>query len=258
MRALFALLIGLTSLIGLFPASAQDATPVAEPTSAAHTNLRYFLPYTPDGLAADLTVVAETSGVCLFPSLADVGRPDAWACMDLDTNEIFDPCFEDPFAPSDELGELVCVASPFSPDVLRFHLTQPLQRMKDLSAEDGSASQVPPDAQQPPGVPQPPMPPPAGSEAVGPEEPARAPNERADVVIDPLEIPWALELANGSRCGLLTGATAVLAGQRINYGCDDGGLVIGEVDRSAVMWTVAYLADGASATNLVDVVTAWT
>jgi hypothetical protein len=251
MRTLFALLIGLTSLIGVFPASAQDATPTVETASAARTNLRYFLPYTPDGLAAGLNVVAETSGVCLFPSLADVGRPDAWACMDLDTNEIFDPCFEDPFAPSDGLGDLVCVASPFSPDVLRFSLTEPLQRMKDFPAEDGSAPRPPPDAPQPPMSP-------AGPEAVGPDEPAPAPDERADVVIDPLEIPWALELANGSRCGLLTGATAVLAGQRINYGCDDGGLVIGEVDRSAAMWTVAYLADGASATDLVDVVTAWT
>ena len=93
---------------------------------------------------------------------------------------------------------------------------------------------------------------------MGPEEPAPAPDERADDVIDPLAIPWALELATGSRCGLLTGATAVLAGQRINYGCDDGGVVIGEVDRSTPMWTVAYLADGASASDLVDVVTAWT
>jgi hypothetical protein len=241
MRTLFALLIGLTSLVGVFPGSAQEATPAAETVSAARTNLRYFLPYTPDGLAADLNVVAETSGVCLFPSLADVGRPDAWACMDLDTSEIFDPCFENPFAPSDELGELVCVASPFSPDVQRFSLTEPLQRMKDLSAEDGSAP-PPPGAPQPPAAAQPPMPRPAKSKPVGPEEPAAAPDESADVVIDPLEIPWALELANGSRCGLLTGATAVLAGLRINYGCDDGGLVIGEVDRAGAMWTVFYLA----------------
>lgn len=239
MRALFALLIGLISLSGVFPASAQDATPVAETVTAARTNLRYFLPYSPDGLAADLNVVAETSGVCLVPSLADVGRPDAWVCTDLDTNEIFDPCFENPFAPSDELGELVCAASPFSPDVRRFSLTQPLQRLKDLSAEDGSGAEPALNA------PQPSMPPPA-------------PDERADAVIDPLEIPWALELANGSRCGLVTGATAVLAGQRINYECDDSGLVIGEVDRSGAMWRVAYLADGASATNQVDVLTAWT
>lgn len=236
MRALFALLIGLTSLSGIFPASAQDATPVVETATVARTNLRYFLPYTPDGVAADLNVVAETSGACLVPSLADVGRPDAWACTDLDTNEIFDPCFEDPFALSDELGELMCAASPFSPDVRRFSLTQPLQRMKDLSAAG---------AQPAPNAPQPPLPRPA-------------PDERANAVIDPLEIPWALELANGSRCGLVTGATAVLAGQRINYECDDGGLVIGEVDRSAAMWRVAYLADGTSATDQVDVLTAWT
>lgn len=239
MRTLLALLIGLTSLLGVFLTSAQEATPAAAPASVARTNLRYFLPYSADGLAADLNVVAETSGVCLHPSLADVGRPDAWACLDPETNEIFDPCFEDPFASREELGELACATSPFSPDVRRFSLTQPLQRMKDHSADGGSAPQPPPSA------PQPPMPLPA-------------PDERVDVVIDPLEIPWALELANGSRCGLLTGATAVLAGQRINYGCDDGGQVIGEVDRSAAMWNVAYLAEGASATDQIDVVTAWT
>lgn len=250
MRVLIALLIGVTSLVGVFPAIAQEATPAAEPAGAERTNVRYFLPYTPDGLAADLTEVGEASGVCLFPSLANVGRPDAWACMELETSEILDPCFEDPFPPMDEPAQLACVASPFSPEVVRFTLTQPLQRLKEGAPEDAGASQGP-------GAPQPAMPPASGPGG-GPDAQDAAPAEAAAEAIDPREIPWALELANGTRCGLLTGATAVLAGQRINYGCEDGGFVLGEVDHALPMWTVTYLAEGASATDLVDVVTAWT
>lgn len=250
MRVLIALLIGVTSLVGAVPASAQEATPTAESASAKRTNVRYFLPYTPDGLAADLTEVGEASGACLFPSLADVGRPDAWACMELETSQILDPCFENPFPPLDEPAQLACVASPFSPEVVRFTLTQPLQRFKEGATEDAAAPQGP-------GAPQPPMPPASGPGGAPDAEDA-APADVAAEAIDPREIPWALELANGTRCGLLTGATAVLAGQRINYGCEDGGFVLGEVDHALPMWTVTYLAEGASATDLVDVVTAWT
>src|SRR5260370_24614519 len=31
--------------------------------------------------------------------------------------------------------------------------------------------------------------------------------------------PWLLELADGAECNLFTGATSVVKGQRINYGC---------------------------------------
>lgn len=72
-----------------------------------------------------------------------------------------------------------------------------------------------------------------------------------------LALPWALELGNGKRCGLLRGATAALAGQRINYGCEGGGSVIGDPDRSEPLWVANYLDDGALATTQVPVVVAW-
>ncbi|GMA14167.1 hypothetical protein E5F05_02955 (plasmid) [Deinococcus metallilatus] len=53
-------------------------------------------------------------------------------------------------------------------------------------------------------------------------------------------MPWALELANGQRCTLLTGATAPVAGLRINYGCPDGGVVAGGIDRTLPLWRVFY------------------
>jgi LAO/AO transport system kinase len=36
-----------------------------------------------------------------------------------------------------------------------------------------------------------------------------------------------------------------------------GGAILGETDRSQPVWTVTYLTEGEVASNLVDVVTAW-
>lgn len=71
-------------------------------------------------------------------------------------------------------------------------------------------------------------------------------------------LPWALELVNGRRCILLTGATASVAGMRINYGCPDGAQVVGEIDRRLPRWRVFY---GTATRSLfqeqVGVATAW-
>lgn len=53
-------------------------------------------------------------------------------------------------------------------------------------------------------------------------------------------LPWALELTNGQRCTLLTGATAPVAGLRINYGCPDGAQVVGGTNRRLPRWRVFY------------------
>lgn len=71
-------------------------------------------------------------------------------------------------------------------------------------------------------------------------------------------LPWALELANGEQCTLLTGATAPIAGLRLNYGCESGASVLGDIDHSQPLWVVNYLADEGYATNLVGVAAAWT
>ena len=53
--------------------------------------------------------------------------------------------------------------------------------------------------------------------------------QAAGVSIDPWDLPWALELANGDQCTLLGGTLSVMAGQTVHYGCADGGTILGEV-----------------------------
>ena len=249
MRRLFVSLAALLALglRGPVLVAAQDATPAAQPATdpeagapradLSRTDVRYFLPYGADGLNPGLTVTANASGVCGFESLATPGRHDAWDCIGAD-NQVYDPCFENPFAALDEPGELACVASPFATDVVLFRLTEPLVRQKEGGPDDAGGAAPPPDdaLDQPP-----------ADQAEG----------TADGIVDPLDLPWALELANGERCSLLTGASAVLAGQRVHYECDGGGSVIGEIDRGQQVWMVSYLADGAIATTLIDVAVAW-
>ena len=70
-------------------------------------------------------------------------------------------------------------------------------------------------------------------------------------------LPWAIELANGRRCSLFTGATAPVAGRRINYGCPGGFQVVGDIDRSSALLRVFFQAENASALEQVDVAVAW-
>jgi hypothetical protein len=39
---------------------------------------------------------------------------------------------------------------------------------------------------------------------------------------------------------LLTGATGLIAGMRINYGCLGGGTLIGDPRRNSLTWTIFY------------------
>jgi hypothetical protein len=70
-------------------------------------------------------------------------------------------------------------------------------------------------------------------------------------------LPWAIELANGKRCSLLTGASAPVAGRRINYGCPGGFQVVGDIDRSSPVWRVFFQAENASVLEQVDVLVVW-
>jgi hypothetical protein len=70
-------------------------------------------------------------------------------------------------------------------------------------------------------------------------------------------MPWTLELANGDRCALFTGATAPVAGMRIHYGCPGGGQVVGDPDKSHPVWRVFYQKEGAASLDQVDVIVAW-
>jgi hypothetical protein len=51
--------------------------------------------------------------------------------------------------------------------------------------------------------------------------------------------PWALELTDGSHCGLAGGATSVVDGMRLNYFCAPDKLSLyGDPDRSSPLWTI--------------------
>ena len=51
-------------------------------------------------------------------------------------------------------------------------------------------------------------------------------------------LPWAIETVDGRRCTYLTGATAPMGGERINYGCTDRSYLIGGPDESRPLWTI--------------------
>ncbi|MDQ3692606.1 MAG: hypothetical protein M3464_03115 [Chloroflexota bacterium] len=259
-RPLFIALAAMLTIVlaGPIAGIAQEATPAADSatTGLVRTDVRHLLPYGLDGLNPELSVVSEDSGVCAHESLSIPGRPDAWDCIGGDSSAIYDPCFADPFMIPDELGDLVCVDSPFSTEIVRFTLTEPLSREKDV--DDPMAAAMPgPAGPGPAAGSGPPVRPGPGVDMPGPPAgpmPAAVPEEA-----DPehWDLPWALELANGERCTLLTGATAAFAGDRLNYGCENGGYVLGEVNQERPVWVVSYLADGAFATTLVEVVAAW-
>ena len=69
--------------------------------------------------------------------------------------------------------------------------------------------------------------------------------------------PWALELASGERCTMLTGATWAVAGMRVNYGCPGDVSVVGDIDRSAPMWRAFVLRAGAAMMSQVEISVAY-
>ena len=83
------------------------------------------------------------------------------------------------------------------------------------------------------------------------------PNEPRKEMPRESALPWAIELGNGRRCSLFTGATAPVAGMRINYGCPGGFQVVGDIDRSGHVWRVFFQAENAGSLEQVDVVVAW-
>ena len=51
-------------------------------------------------------------------------------------------------------------------------------------------------------------------------------------------LPWAIVTEDRRKCTFLTGATAPMGGQRINYGCIDGSLLIGDPNTRDPLWTI--------------------
>ncbi len=132
-----AALVALVALVASAPTAAvgQEATP--EPGAAApdRTDMRYIIPFGPDGLNPALTVTDNVTGSCNFGSIATPDRPDAFECFG-DDSGVYDPCFENPFVPIDEPGELACVLDPFGTDVVLIAVDGPLTREKEAPAGD--------------------------------------------------------------------------------------------------------------------------
>jgi hypothetical protein len=91
-------------------------------------------------------------------------------------------------------------------------------------------------------------------------EPSEPLSPRPGPVDDQLILgdPWAIELAGGVRCTRLTGATSGVAGMRVSYGCEGGGvIVVGEVDRSAPEWRVFVMRGDQPVLDVAGVSVAW-
>ena len=226
MPRLLVLVSVLVAFVTIAPLAAfgQEATPEPGTAAGTRTDVRYVLPFTPDGLNPGLSATTEEAGVCGFASAVALDRPDAWDCLGA-AGQIYDPCFENPFILPDEPGQVACFDSPFSTEVVVLTLSEPLLREKEV-----------PDASS---------------------DPSMAMGQSADSAINPWDLPWALELANGDQCTLLHGTLTVQAGQTVHYGCAHGGMVLGEVDHRQPVWTVSYLAEGDVASTLVGVTVAW-
>ena len=110
-------LLGVIAPGGQPAAGAQDATPATGPS--AHTDVRYVVPFGPDGLNPGLTATTTEDGICSFPSSAALDRPDAWDCTGAE-GQIYDPCFEGRRA-GDEGGSPVLDSVPAAPPTARSH-----------------------------------------------------------------------------------------------------------------------------------------
>jgi len=54
--------------------------------------------------------------------------------------------------------------------------------------------------------------------------------------VSPVKSAWAFELADGTKCIFMGGATASFEGERVNYSCSDGWVILGELQEGQV-WT---------------------
>jgi hypothetical protein len=69
--------------------------------------------------------------------------------------------------------------------------------------------------------------------------------------------PWAVQTTTGKWCTFLTGATGLIAGMRINYGCGSGYL-LGNPNRSSATWRI-FFAEGYKSKELtrISLAAAW-
>jgi hypothetical protein len=137
MRRLLILVSAIVALVTTVPMAVlgQEATP--EPgTALALTDTRYVIPFGPDGLTAGLTARETLTGTCTADSITVSDRADAFNCLGEDS-QFYDPCFENPFSPRDEPGEVACIPDPLSSEVVLLTVADPLPREKEAPADQG-------------------------------------------------------------------------------------------------------------------------
>ncbi|WP_371651586.1 MULTISPECIES: hypothetical protein [unclassified Streptomyces] len=64
-------------------------------------------------------------------------------------------------------------------------------------------------------------------------------------------------LADGARCSFSGGGTLTLAGQRLKYGCDNGGYLYGYPNKTAAVWTISYTAPGSGSSVSTSITTVY-
>lgn len=69
--------------------------------------------------------------------------------------------------------------------------------------------------------------------------------------------PWAIQLTNGANCQELSGATTLVAGQRLGYGCTGGAGLYGNVHRSGQVWTIYEGTPHSATLALKPIAVAW-
>ena len=67
---------------------------------------------------------------------------------------------------------------------------------------------------------------------------------------------WVFELADGTNCSFVGGATAVFGGERVNYSCTDGWYVLGDLQRGKV-WIAQKIRLSSDFSSIVESVKAF-
>ncbi|GCF11324.1 hypothetical protein [Dictyobacter arantiisoli] len=69
--------------------------------------------------------------------------------------------------------------------------------------------------------------------------------------------PWILQLSDGTTCTFITGATALINGERVNYACNDQSVIPG-YPKQGTIWTVRAFHDTSKPPVIASIKTVWT
>ena len=70
-------------------------------------------------------------------------------------------------------------------------------------------------------------------------------------LVRPVKSAWAFELADGTTCTFLGGATAAFEGKRVNYSCSDGWVILGELQEGQT-WTAEKVRLSADLSSILE------